>query len=141
MNAETKRYSPTELWLLAFTLAGVILVSVQMFGAMVEAATFDSHLVPAVANTYKIGTAAGDWQSINNTVFFSGANVGIGVASPAAALEVNGGVRLNTLTSRPACTVSERGTIWVVQSATGVKDAVAVCVKNASNVYTWATIY
>lgn len=141
MNGETTRYSLSEIWLLAIALAGVVLMSGQMFGAMVEAATFDSHLVPAVANTYKLGAAAGDWQSINNTIFFSGANVGIGVASPAAALEVNGGMRLNTLTARPACAASERGTIWVAQSSVGVKDTVAVCIKNASDVYTWATIY
>ena len=56
-------------------------------------------------------------------------------------LEINGGLRLNTTISRPTCSASVRGTFWVVQGGTNVKDSVSVCVKNASNTYQWATIY
>jgi type II secretory pathway pseudopilin PulG len=59
----------------------------------VTAATFDSDLVPDVVNTRKIGGSAGDWQSINNTIFFSGSNVGIGSSLfvPASRLQISNG--------------------------------------------------
>jgi type II secretory pathway pseudopilin PulG len=109
--------------------------------ARVSAATFDSNLVPSANNTWKIGTAAQDWQSINNTIYFSGGNVGIGVASPGQTFEVNGGVRLNTVAGKPTCDATQRGTVWMTQSGTGIKDALQVCVKNPADAYIWATIY
>jgi len=109
--------------------------------ARVSAATFDSDIRASTTNTYKIGAQAAEWQSINNTIFFSGSNVGIGISSPQMNLEINGGLRLNTSNSRPECSASVRGTFWVIQNGTGVKDNVSVCVKNASDTYEWATIY
>jgi type II secretory pathway pseudopilin PulG len=109
--------------------------------ARVSAATFDSDIRASSTNTYKIGAGAAEWQSINNTIYFSGSNVGIGVSSPGQTLEVNGGVRINTTAAQPACNASLRGTFWVVQAGAGLKDRVEVCVKNASDVYLWATIY
>lgn len=109
--------------------------------ARVSAATFDSDIRASTSNVYKIGTQAGEWQAINNTIYFSGSNVGIGVSSPAMNLEVNGGLRLNTSASKPTCGSSIRGTFWVTQSGTGVKDSVQVCVKNASDTYEWFSIY
>jgi len=109
--------------------------------ARVSAATFDSDIRASTTNTYKIGAQASEWQSINNTIFFSGSNVGIGISSPQMHLEINGGLRLNTSNSRPTCSASARGTFWVIQNGTGVKDGVSVCVKNASDTYEWATIY
>ena len=109
--------------------------------ARVSAATFDSDIRASTTNTYKIGAQASEWQSINNTIFFSGSNVGIGISSPQMNLEINGGLRLNTSNSRPTCSASVRGTFWVIQNGTGVKDSVSVCVKNASDTYEWATIY
>jgi len=117
------------------------LQNLQLSVARVGAATFDSNVVPSSNNTYKLGTAAQDWQSINNTVFFSGSNVGIGVSSPGQILEVNGGLRLNTVTAQPTCVSGQRGTFWVVESGAGTKDNVQVCVKNASDTYIWSTIY
>jgi hypothetical protein len=55
------------------------------------AATFDSNIIPTSGNTWALGASAGDWKSINSTIYFSGANVGIGVASPAKTLQVSGG--------------------------------------------------
>ena len=117
------------------------LQNLQLSVARVGAATFDSNVVPASNNTYKLGTAALDWQSINNTLFFSSSNVGIGASSPGQTLEVNGGLRLNTVTAQPTCASAQRGTFWVTQSASGTKDMVDVCVKNAANAYIWSTIY
>ncbi len=109
--------------------------------ARVGAATFDSNIVPSTSNTLNLGVTSQTWQSINNIIYFSGSNVGVGVSSPGQTLEVNGGLRLNTTTGQPTCNSSQRGTFWVVESGTGVKDSVQVCVKNASDTYIWATIY
>ncbi len=123
--------SPTQSFLQNLQL------SVARFGA----ATLDSNVVPASNNTYKLGTAAQDWQSINNTLFFSSSNVGIGASSPGQTLEVNGGLRLNTVTAQPTCASAQRGTFWVVESGAGVKDSVQVCAKDAGDAYSWRTIY
>ncbi|MBJ6801025.1 carbohydrate-binding protein [Geomonas propionica] len=68
-------------------------------------------------------------------------NVGIGVTTPAQKLEVNGGIRLNTVTAKPTCSSTIRGTFWVAQGATGVADTVEVCVKDAADAYSWKTLY
>jgi hypothetical protein len=70
-----------------------------------------------------------------------GDSVGIGTAAPNAKLEVNGGIRLNTTTSQPSCASTTDGLFWVVQGASGVKDTVQVCAKDASNSYAWRTLY
>lgn len=67
-------------------------------------------------------------------------NTGLGVGTPTEKLEVNGGVRLNTVTARPTCAVGIRGDMWVVQGATGVTDTLAVCLKSAANAYAWISI-
>ncbi len=56
-------------------------------------------------------------------------------------LEINGGVRLNTLSAKPPCNTTFRGTFWVTQGTAGVKDSVQVCAKDASDAYAWRTIY
>ena len=109
--------------------------------ARVGAATFDSNITPATNKTYTIGSVAQDWKSINNTIYFSGSNVGIGISTPAQSLEINGGLRLNTSVGQPVCASGQRGTFWVVESGAGIKDSVQVCVKNASDTYIWSTIY
>jgi len=68
-------------------------------------------------------------------------NVAIGAASANQKLEINGGVRPNTVTSKLACSMSSRGTFWFTQGATGVKDSVEVYPKDAANAYSWRLIY
>lgn len=109
--------------------------------ARVSAATFDSDIVPSTGSTLKLGVSQNDWQSINNTIFFNGANVGIGASSPNQTLEVNGGVRLNTTAAQPTCDINQRGTLWYTQSGAGTKDYLRICAKNASDTYAWFTIY
>ncbi|MDW8279550.1 MAG: prepilin-type N-terminal cleavage/methylation domain-containing protein [bacterium] len=109
--------------------------------ARVSAATFDSDIRASTTNFYKIGAQAGEWQSINNTIYFSGSNVGINVSNPQATLEINGGLRINTSLSQPSCSASTRGTVWISQGGGGIKDSVQVCVKNASDTYQWFSIY
>jgi len=72
-------------------------------------------------------------SNISNT---NTGNVGIGTSSPTQKLEANGGLRLNTSSSKPVCDAQTRGTVWVSQSDSG--DVVEVCklkgvtVKNAT---------
>lgn len=61
--------------------------------ARVSAATFDSNVIPSSTATYKLGVSGNTWSSINDIINFSGSNVGIGTASPGAALEVSGTIR------------------------------------------------
>ena len=71
-------------------------------------------------------------------------NLGIATATPGQKLEVNGGVRLNTVAAKPTCDATARGTFWVTQGITGggaTKDSVEVCAKDAADVYAWRTIY
>ena len=70
----------------------------------------------------------------------SGGSVGIGTTAPNRALEVNGGVRLNTATAKPVCNADARGTFWVTQGGAGAADAVEVCVKDALDAYSWKTL-
>ncbi|MBI4698976.1 MAG: hypothetical protein HY758_08770 [Nitrospirae bacterium] len=73
----------------------------------------------------------------------SSGNVGIGTTaiSSGQKLEVNGGVSINTTTAQPTCSSTTRGTFWVKQGASGVKDSVQVCAKDAANAYSWRTLY
>lgn len=73
----------------------------------------------------------------------SAGNVGIGTSaiSSGQKLEINGGVTLATVTSKPACSSTTRGTFWAVQSGAGVKDTVEVCAKDAADAYAWRAIY
>ncbi|RJP43607.1 hypothetical protein C4587_02930 [Candidatus Parcubacteria bacterium] len=109
--------------------------------ARVSAATFDSNVIPSSTNVYDLGVASQIWRSVNNIMYFSGSNVGVGVASPQQTLEVNGGLRLNTTALQPTCDANQRGTFWMFQAGGGVKDRVEVCVRNATGTYLWAVIY
>ncbi|MFH1246577.1 MAG: type II secretion system protein [Candidatus Liptonbacteria bacterium] len=105
-----------------------------------SAAVFDSNLVPSMGNTYKLGAAQGDWQSINSTIYFSGGYVGIGVQNPSQKLELGGGMKFNPSGSAPTCDSSTRGTLWFVQSAPGADDILEVCMQNVSSSYVWRQI-
>ena len=43
--------------------------------------------------------------------------------------------------AQPTCGVAVRGRQWFVAGATGVKDSLSVCAKDASNAYAWRTLY
>jgi hypothetical protein len=68
-------------------------------------------------------------------------NVGIGTTSPGQKVEVNGGIRINTIVGKPTCDSSARGTFWFTQGAADAKDTAEVCAKDAANVYDWRTLY
>lgn len=122
------------------TAAGLLVVTIWFYSGA-SAATFDSNLIPSSTATYSLGVSGQIWSSINQVLYFSGSNVGIGVSSPGQTLEVNGGLRLNTTNSKPTCASAQRGTFWVTQGGAGVADTVTVCAKDSSNAYSWRTIY
>ncbi len=71
----------------------------------------------------------------------SSGKVGVGVAAPSQKLEVNGGIRYNTATAKPACDAAVRGTTWFTQAAGGSKDTFEVCAKDAGDAYAWRLLY
>ncbi len=110
----------------------------------VSAATFDSDILPDADATRSVGQIGPNlrWKDGNFSGNLTiGGNVGIGTTTLSQKLEVNGGLRLNTAVAKPTCDSSTRGTFWVVQSGAGVKDTVQVCAKDATDAYTWRTIY
>lgn len=46
-----------------------------------------------------------------------------------------------TASTQPACGASLRGRIWTTFAASGVKDSVTVCAKDATDAYAWQVIY
>jgi hypothetical protein len=43
--------------------------------------------------------------------------------------------------TQPACSTSTRGRIWDILGANGVKDAISVCAKDATDAYAWRVLY
>lgn len=67
-------------------------------------------------------------------------NIGIGIPAPTQKLELDGGVRLNTITTRPPCDANSRGTFWFTKGAATADDSVAVC-SQIGGVMVWKTLY
>jgi hypothetical protein len=55
-------------------------------------------------------------------------------------LQASTAPRLNA-TARPVCDAGQRGQMWHVFGAAGVKDTVSVCAKDAAGIYDWRGIY
>ena len=58
--------------------------------ARVSAATFDSNLIPASSSPLNIGVSGQVWNSINQVLYFSGSNVGIGTSNPLGIFDIEG---------------------------------------------------
>ncbi len=67
-------------------------------------------------------------------------NVGIGTTNPLQKLEVDGGVRLNTATVKPTADATSVGTMWITQGGAGIADILEVCLKSATDTYSWINI-
>ncbi len=85
----------------------------------VSAATFDSNIVPVSSGSYTLGVANQDWRSINSTIYFNGANVGVGVLSPNAKLQVSGGDIYADTVGNGIILRSPDGNCWRVTVANG----------------------
>jgi hypothetical protein len=88
---------------------------------------------PGCDNCTVIGTDSGTSAHMQK--------VGIGISSPTERLHIDGGLRLDATPSQPTCDSGHRGLIWGTKSATGVKDTLNFCGKDASDVYAWRSIY
>lgn len=111
--------------------------------------------VVGVANLYELNATnarnfgGGPVFDSNPTVglFSTSLGVGVGISTPAAALDVKGdvqtkgGVRLNTTAAQPTCAAATRGEFWFTQGASGVKDGAQVCAKDATDTYAWRVLY
>lgn len=113
--------------------------ALQTSVARVSAATFDSGVYPSTSMG-ALGSVSQTWNPINGIIYFSGTNVGVNAVSPQQALEVNGGLRLNTSGSLPTCNATSRGTLWFWERATTANDSLQVCYENASGTYQWYQI-
>jgi len=100
-----------------------------------------STLAPAYIVFHTTHDNAGVSQLSEKLRISSIGNVGIGATGPTQKLEVNGGVRLNTVSARPSCDATVRGTIWIIQGGSGEKDSIEVCAKDAIDTYGWRQIY
>lgn len=128
----------------ASTTQQVFSQAIQTSVARVSAASFDSSLNASGTNL-AIGSVANEWKSINNTIFFSGSNVGINTTqfTPTQSLEVrNGGFRLTNesgiATSSLVCdSATNRGTLWFVKGSGSARDTMVVCGQTGSSTYQW----
>ncbi len=78
----------------------------------------------------------------NNTADTGLARVQAGVLAVSGCDVTDGGaLKLGDPGVRPACSVTLRGTLWIDNGAASVKDSVAVCAKDGSDVYDWRVLY
>lgn len=88
------------------------------------------------------GNLPGDWQANLMDVGIGRLQAGILKVSRADVGGGSGGaIDLGDPGARPSCTSAVRGTIWIEEGGASVKDIVAVCAKDASDVYDWRVIY
>jgi hypothetical protein len=84
---------------------------------------------------------AGDAQGSTNLFEVRGFDATLGSGALLFEVQSGGSFRSLPTGSRPACASGIRGEYWYTQGGAGVKDDVAVCAKDASDVYAWRTIY
>lgn len=111
------------------------LATVQAFSEATATATSEPTYITfstTPANTFNMA----ERMRINSV-----GNVGVGTNAPGQKLEVNGGVKLNTSTTKPTCNSTVRGTIWFTRAATGAADTLEVCAKDATEAYAWKALF
>lgn len=102
--------------------------------ALLNSVTHDFFIRNNLKNVVKIFRAGVQ----EDTLVLKEGNVGVGISSPNQKLEVDGGLKLNSSTARPACNADSRGTFWVTKGATS--DHVSVCLLKQSGAYKWVTL-
>lgn len=77
-------------------------------------------------------------------------NIGVSTTTPQATLDINGSVRINPtnnlppnapVPSKPACTDSNRGTMWFTQGVGTAKDSFEICAADNTGVAAWRSFY
>jgi hypothetical protein len=124
----------------AFDTDGITTRNGAGLGGYAESSWISGNPGPASFPSYLTFETAGASGSRAERVRITGSgNVGIGTSSPSQQLEVNGGVRLNTAISPPACNAASRGTFWFIQSASGA-DIVQVCANDNTGTPVWRSV-
>ena len=87
------------------------------------------------------GGGGGGWIVSGNDIYSPNiGNVGIGTTIPNATLEVVGGMRMNTNSTKPTCNAGQRGTMWFEQSSPGTDDFMYACMRNSTSSYNWVLV-
>jgi len=115
-------------------IGGAFRQGAQM-NAIAESGTWSATSYPA-AFSFSTADAVSQF-AIERMRISSTGNIGIGASAPTQKLEVNGGVRLNTTTVKPACTAANRGTLWFTQAAT---DLLEVCAQTNGGTPAWKAV-
>jgi hypothetical protein len=66
---------------------------------------------------------------------------GITMRSPTGEIEATRFQIIPNADGQPVCNSTTRGTLWMTNGGAGVKDAVQVCAKDATDTYAWRTLY
>lgn len=86
----------------------------------------------------------GNWLDTPSVGFMQAAagmlNVTNGTSSGQGSMSMLS-LQLASSGTQPACSSTNRGTLWFVQSAPGTTDHFQVCAKNASNAYGWTQVF
>jgi len=122
---------------LGFYLFGTKYGTSNVTSAGIEALAADNWTPPNNIPSYMRFVTGGSVRILIDT----NGNTGFGTTTPTQRIEVNGGVKLNTLLAIPPCDTTSRGTIWFTQGTLGVADTLKVCAKDASNNYNWRVLY
>jgi len=81
-------------------------------------------------------------SSLNNLIINSQSEIEIGESSSDnKILNVHGGVKYDTVSTKPDCDLSTRGTTWFTkQESSGISDLYEICMKNSEDEYEWSSI-
>lgn len=128
---------------LGYFAFGSVINSSNKFLNTVQAYAEAAFTITSAPTYFTFGTTSPNALTASEKIRITGiGNVGIGTTAPTQKLEVNGGIRLFTGTTKTAvCDASLRGTIWFTQGANNSADLLQVCAKDASNAYDWRNLY
>jgi len=115
--------------------------SASQTGALLEVFVDGTVNAGSVPSRFSIVTGSSVSNRAERLVVKSDGRIGVGTSSPTQALEINGGIRVNTASIQPACDSTVRGTFWLTQKGTGAMDTLEVCIKNATEAYVWKAVW
>lgn len=117
-------------------------------GGGLSDATPPIHIGADIGSASGIGLASGyvlRWGP-SATVAYNNGDAGLARAAAGRVRITNGGagggaVQIGDPGTRPTCDATTRGTVWTDAGGAGVADTVAVCAKDAGDLYDWRAIY
>lgn len=102
-------------------------------------ATLTDSIITQNSNEILVG---GDFSVDTDTLFVdeNWNRIGIRTTTPNAALEIDGGLRLNTEDTKPSCLSDQRGTMWYEQNSGATDDYLYSCMRNSTGAYNWILV-